>query len=64
VLAVNEKSPKAIVDACREIAGNPALREKLTHDALRLHQTLFNPDRLQGIFVTEIERFVAPYNHS
>jgi glycosyltransferase involved in cell wall biosynthesis len=63
-LAVNQKSPKAVVAGCREIAGNLALREKLIHDALRLHQTLFNPDRLQGIFVSEIKRLVAPYKHS
>lgn len=63
-IAVNEKSPKAVVAACREIVRNLALRERLAQDALLLHQTLFNPDRLQGIFVTEIERLAAPHKHS
>ncbi len=58
-LAVNEKVPKAVVAACREIAGNLTLREKLAQDALLLHQTLFNPDRLQGIFVREIQRLAS-----
>jgi glycosyltransferase involved in cell wall biosynthesis len=62
-LAVNEELPEAVVAGCREIAGDLALRERLTHDALRLHQTLFNPDRLQGILVTEIEKLAAPYKH-
>jgi hypothetical protein len=63
-LPVNEKVPKAVVAACRKIVGNLALREKLAQDALLLHQTLFNPDRLQGIFVSEIERLAAPHKHS
>jgi glycosyltransferase involved in cell wall biosynthesis len=58
-LAVDEKVPKAVVAACREIAGNLTLREKLAQDALLLHQTLFNPDRLQGIFVREIQRLAS-----
>ena len=36
-----------------------ALNEKLSKQALQLHQTLFNPDRLQAIFVGEIEKLVA-----
>src|SRR6202035_1773026 len=55
-LAVDKKSPEAVVAGCREIARNLPLRQRLSEDALRLHQTLFNPDRLQGIFVREIER--------
>jgi len=58
-LVVNKESPKAVVAGCREIASNLALREKLSGDALRLHQTLFNPDRLQGIFVREIQKLAS-----
>jgi len=35
------------------------LREELSKEALQLHQTLFNPDRLQSIFVGEIEKLVT-----
>jgi hypothetical protein len=63
-LVINRPEASEVVAGCREIAGNLVLREKLAHDAVRLHQTLFNPDRLQGIFITEIERLAAPYNHS
>jgi hypothetical protein len=51
----------AVVSLCRQIAGDTALIEKLSKEALQLHQTLFNPDRLQGIFVGEIEKFVAAH---
>jgi len=58
-VAVNENNAGAIVSACRQIAGNAAWREELSQQARRLHQTLFNPDRLQKIFVGEIEKLVA-----
>jgi Glycosyl transferases group 1 len=46
----------AVVSACRHITGDSPLNEKLSKEALRLHETLFNPDRLQAIFVGEIEK--------
>jgi hypothetical protein len=49
----------AIISLCRQIAGDTALKEELSKQALQLHQTLFNPDRLQAIFVGEIEKLVA-----
>jgi glycosyltransferase involved in cell wall biosynthesis len=49
----------AVVSVCRQIAADTALNEKLSKQALQLHQTLFNPDRLQEIFVSEIERLVG-----
>jgi len=58
-VAVNENNADAIVSACRQIAGNAAWREELSQQATRLHQTLFNPDRLQKIFVGEIQKLVA-----
>jgi len=57
-VTVNLNDADAIVSACREIASDAALREQLSHEAKRLHQTLFNPDRLQEIFVNEIEKLV------
>ena len=49
----------AVISLCRQIAGDTALKEELSKQALRLHRTLFNPDRLQAIFVGEIENLVA-----
>lgn len=57
VVSTNEA--EAVVSLCRQIAGDKALHEKLSREALRLHETLFNPDRLQAIFVGEIEKLVA-----
>ena len=34
------------------------LNEKLSKQALQLHRAVFNPDRLQGIFVSEIEKLI------
>ena len=55
---VTQNDPDAIISACRQIAGDPAWREQLSEQATRLHQTLFDPDRLQLIFVSEIEKLV------
>jgi hypothetical protein len=56
---VSTADASAVVSVCRQIAADTALNEKLSKQALQLHQTLFNPDRLQEIFVSEIERLVA-----
>src|SRR5438132_3063184 len=58
-VVVNEDDPEAIVSACRRIAEDAAWRKQLSHEARRAHQTLFNPDRLQEIFVSEIEKLVG-----
>jgi glycosyltransferase involved in cell wall biosynthesis len=50
---------EAVVSVCRQIAADPALNQRLSKEALQLHQTLFNPDRLQAVFVGEIEKLVA-----
>jgi glycosyltransferase involved in cell wall biosynthesis len=56
---VNENDADAVLSVCRQIAANTAWREELSQGAKQLHQTLFNPDRLQEIFVGEIEKLVA-----
>jgi hypothetical protein len=56
---VTTADPGAVVSLCHQIAADPALNDELSKPALRLHQTLFNPDRLQAIFVGEIEKVVA-----
>ena len=57
-VVVNQNDPDAIASACREIARDAVWREQLSQEANRLHQTLFNPDRLQEIFVREIEKLI------
>ena len=57
-VVVNQDDADAIVSACRQIAHDAAWREQLSQQARQLHQTLFNPDRLQEIFVREIEKLV------
>jgi glycosyltransferase involved in cell wall biosynthesis len=51
---VSTADATAVVCLCREIARNTELNKKLSKQALRLHQTLFNPDRLQDVFVQKI----------
>ena len=48
----------AVVSVCRQIAADPELSRKLSDEALQLHQTLFNPDGLQEIFVQKITELV------
>ena len=57
-MVVNESDAEAIISACRQIARDEACRQRLSREALRLHQTLFNPERLQEIFVGEIQQLV------
>jgi hypothetical protein len=47
-----------VVCLCRKIARDTDLNEKLAKEALQLHQTLFNPDRLQEVFVQKITELV------
>ena len=48
-----------VVTLCRQIAADRALNETLSTEALHLHQTVFDPDPLQAVFVGEIEKIVA-----
>jgi glycosyltransferase involved in cell wall biosynthesis len=56
VVSANDVS--AVVALCRQIAGDSALNEKLSKEALHMHRTLFNPDRLQDVFVRKITELV------
>ena len=51
---VSAADPTAVVCLCHKIAKDTELNEKLSKEALQLHQTLFNPDRLQDVFVQKI----------
>jgi hypothetical protein len=57
VISTNDAG--AVISLCRQIARDITLNEKLSKEALQLHQTLFNPNRLQAIFVGEIEKLMA-----
>ena len=58
-LLVSTPDAGEVVSACRQIAGDSALREKLSSEAKCLNENLFNPDRLQNIFAGEIEKLAA-----
>jgi glycosyltransferase involved in cell wall biosynthesis len=51
---VSAADATAVVCLCHKIARDTELNEKLSKQALQLHQTLFNPDRLQELFVRKI----------
>jgi glycosyltransferase involved in cell wall biosynthesis len=55
---VSSSDANAVVALNRQIAADSALSKKLSNEALQLHQTLFNPDRLQDIFVQKITELV------
>jgi hypothetical protein len=48
----------AVISVCRDIARDATFRAKLSKEALHLHETLFNPDRLQDVFVQKITELV------
>jgi hypothetical protein len=58
-LVVNTPDADAVLTVCRKILSEPQTRGALTKQATHLHQTLFNPERLQNIFVREIERLAS-----
>ena len=60
-VVVSSDDPDAVFGLCRQIANDAGLNEKLSKEASNLHETLFNPDRLQGIFVSEIEKLAATH---
>lgn len=54
-LPVNNPSTEAVIDALHSVASDPGLRANLVREAHKLSTTTFNPDRLQDIFVSEIQ---------
>lgn len=59
-IVVAQPDAKGVMNACLRLASDTQLRSKMIEQAKNLHQKLFNPNRLQTIFVTEIEKLVAP----
>ena len=56
---VSTHEAEAVISLCRQIARDGALQHNLAKEALQLHETVFNPDRLQAILVGEIEKLAA-----
>jgi glycosyltransferase involved in cell wall biosynthesis len=57
-LVVETESPEGVIAAAKKLMDNPAEVERLSAAARRLNQTVFNPDRLQGIFENQIKRLI------
>ena len=57
-LVVETESPVGVVTAAKKLMADSAEIERLAAASRRLNKTIFNPDRLQGIFVGEIEELV------
>ncbi len=55
-LVVQDPDPSAVFSALRELQSNPEERDKYAAAAHRLNSGLFNPQRLQNIFVAAIQR--------
>jgi glycosyltransferase involved in cell wall biosynthesis len=55
---VSAADATAVVCICHKIARDTELNEKLSKQALQLHRTLFNPDRLQDVFVQKITQLI------
>jgi glycosyltransferase involved in cell wall biosynthesis len=53
---VETESPEGVIAAAKKLIDEPAEVERLSAASRRLNLTVFNPDRLQGIFVGEIEK--------
>jgi len=51
---VSAADASAVVCLCHKIARDTELNNKLSKQAVQLHQTLFNPDRLQELLVRKI----------
>ena len=55
-LVVDTESPASVIAAAKKLITEPAEVDRLYAASRRLNLTVFNPDRLQGIFVGEIEK--------
>jgi len=58
-LVVNKPVANEVLDACRKIATEPQIRKSHIQQARYLHEELFNPDRLQDVFVRQLEKLAA-----
>ncbi len=59
-LIVDQAEASHVVAAAAGLAHNPQELARCSAAARHMHQTLFNPDRLQDVFVNQIEALVHP----
>jgi glycosyltransferase involved in cell wall biosynthesis len=57
-IVVDTPDALGVINSCREIKSNPELRSFLARKASEIHLGLFSPNRLQEVFVDQIERLV------
>jgi hypothetical protein len=55
-MVVNSPEPKALMEAVRKLAADPNKIQRLAAGSRALREEVLNPDRLQGIFVDEVEK--------
>ncbi len=55
-LVVETEKPEGVIAAAKKLMDEPTEVERLSAASRRLNQTVFSPDGLQGIFVSEIEK--------
>ncbi len=58
-VVVDKPDAEGVVAACRKISNDSVLSSQLSEQAQDLHLNLFNPDRLQDVFVSEIEKLAS-----
>jgi glycosyltransferase involved in cell wall biosynthesis len=63
-LPVNQNDASAVVDALMRISSDHELRTNLEAEARKLHEGTFNPERLQGIFVEEMDKIAGKTGRS
>lgn len=61
-LVVETEKPEGVIAAAKKLKDDPAEIERLSAASMRLNQTVFSPDRLQGIFVDQIEKLSSCEN--
>ena len=57
-LVVETESPEGIIASAKRLMNEPAEVERLSAASRRLNQTVFNPDRLQRIFINELQKLL------
>ena len=62
-MLVTKDAPKGVIEAAEKLASDPGELDRLAGASSRLNQTTFNPDRLQGIFVSEIQNVVETFKN-
>jgi hypothetical protein len=55
-MVVNSPEPEALMAAVRKLAADPHQIERLSEGSRLLREEVLDPERLQGIFVGEIEK--------